>query len=423
MPLEPLSRLRRLLRSPRTITAELLGIALAGFATTFVEQHPTALARERLAEDHPVLARLVAALALDHVFTAPWFLAIVALAAGSLAIVCWEQWSRLLREWSTPGEAWFRGAPYRRTVERARTGEGRRVTITRAGRIGALGSPLFHAGLLVVAVAGFGRMVLGADTSRETWEGGIIPADAGAFAFQDLGPLARPIVLGEPVKLVELRPSWYPSGSLLGLAARVEVGEGRPVTLAVNEPLDVGGTRIYLTQGFGPAAVLEVVDPANPSVGLVLLTLDSSGDFSGVGKLPGGEEVRVRAPYVRGERRPAGVADVRVLDRDVLLGAGRMQPGSVLELPGGRGLALREMRWWARLAASRDPTAWPVFVGFGLSILGVILMFGFVRVDTLVVAEPDGERERVTVAMRPQRLVPIFAERFERRVEREAGGR
>jgi len=70
--------------------------------------------------------------------------------------------------------------------------------------------------------------------------------------------------------------------------------------------------------------------------------------------------------------------------------------------------------------ASRDPTAWPMFAGFAIAIVGVMFMFLFVRVDSMVVSEPDGEGEKVTLAMRPQRLAPLFAERFERLVERES---
>jgi hypothetical protein len=74
-----------------------------------------------------------------------------------------------------------------------------------------------------------------------------------------------------------------------------------------------------------------------------------------------------------------------------------------------------------KVAASRDPTTWPVYVGFGISITGVFLLFSFIRTDVLLVVEPAGEEERVVVAMRPRRLAPIFAERFERLVEEERG--
>ena len=422
MTFAPATRLKRFLRSPWTITVELLGIALAGFATTLVEQHPTELVRQRFSEDWPLAARAVRVLGLDRVFTAPWFLAIVALAAGSLAIVCWEQWTRLFREWKVPGEAWFRAAPYREVISRPRTGEGRRVEIAVRGRIGALGSPLFHLGLLICAVAGVGRMLVAADASREIWEGGVIAAGSTAFERQDLGPLARPVELPDPVAFVRLQPRYYPSGNLLELDAQVRVGAqpGRSTTMAVNEPLDFGATRLYLSQAFGPAAVVAITAPEAPSAGVMMLSLGPSGDYEWADKVPGGIEVRLRAPLERAAARPPEVVEARVMRGDVLLAAGRLAPGGALELPGGGALVLREVRWWIRVLASRDPTAWPMFVGFGMAILGVVLMFGLVRVDTLVVAEPDGEGERVTVAMRPQRLAPVFADRFARLVEREA---
>ena len=73
-----------------------------------------------------------------------------------------------------------------------------------------------------------------------------------------------------------------------------------------------------------------------------------------------------------------------------------------------------------RVTASRDPTAWPMFAGFAIAIAGVVLMFGVVRVDALVVVEPGEGGEKVILAMRPQRLAPAFEERFERMVERES---
>jgi cytochrome c biogenesis protein ResB len=417
---------RKLLRSPRTIIVELLGIALAGVAATVVDQNPTALQRERFAEAQPFLAKLVHGLALDHIFSAWWFLALVAVAASSLAIVTVEQWKRLFREWGTPGETAFRSAPYRREIQSSTIGParatGRRVSITTTGRLGSLGSPLFHAGLLVVALAGVARMLFGADAAREVWEGARIPVAAEAFEVQDHGLLAAPVSLPVAVNLVELVPTYYPSGGLLGLSARLELGEKSPsaASVAVNDPLDLGNTRVYLTQSFGPAAVLAIPGEGTPGVQAVLLAPDGVGGFSFAGPLPGRRELRVRAPPATGLARPSGVVEVRVLEGDALVAAGRMEPGSALALPDGTSIVLRDVRWWVRMTASRDPTAWPMFGGFAVAILGVVLMFGLVRVDTLVVAEPGEGGEKVTLAMRPQRLAPAFAERFERLVERES---
>src|SRR5512147_2247422 len=114
-----MTSLRRFLRSPRTIVAELAGVALAGVASTAVTQSPTPAERGRLALEHPLAAAAVRALGLDHGFRTGLLLGLVALAAGSLAIVLGEQWRRLFREWrAAPAEAAWRGAPFRATFRR-----------------------------------------------------------------------------------------------------------------------------------------------------------------------------------------------------------------------------------------------------------------------------------------------------------------
>jgi cytochrome c biogenesis protein ResB len=362
-------------------------------------------------------------LGLDRVFTSPWFLALVAIAACSLAVVVWEQWRRLGREWGPPTEASFRTAPFRREFSRVATGEGRRVRITTRGRAGSLGSPLFHTGLLVVAISGVGRMLVGADAAGEVMERAVVPAGAEGFATQDRGLIAAPVALPHPVRLVELVPSYYASGDLLRLSARIAPDPESPATveIAVNAPLELGPTRLYLTQELGPAFILEIQRGGVSTVRAALLRPGDAGDYEWNGPLPDGLDLRLRAPAAPAGVRPPGLLDVRVLSWGALVAAGRMQPGSSLELPSGGRITLREVRWWVKVAASRDPTTWPVYLGFGIAITGVVLLFAFIRTDVLLVVEPAGEEERVVVAMRPRRLAPIFAERFERLVEEERG--
>ena len=420
MPPKPLSGVRRTLRDPWAITAELGLIVAGGLVTALVEQHPTPRVSSRLGLEHPLWAAVVRALGLDRVLSTPWFLAMVALASGSLAVVVWEQWSRLRREWAPPDERVFRSAPYRREGTRPSRGAPG-VRVASHGRLGSLGSPLFHAGLLVVALSGIGRMLLAAEAAGDVVEQAPLGPGPGAFQLEDRGLLAAPVALPDQVRLASLDPVHYPSGALLGLSARLSLGagSGAPAELAVNAPLRLpGGLQLYLTQSYGPAAVLDLGD--GQGARLALLAPGDGSDYEWSGPLPSGVELRLRAPD-RPEARPPQEVDVRVLDGPTVLAAGRLAPGGRLVLPGGGQIELREVRWWAKLLASRDPSVWPVFTGFAVAILGVVLMATVNRVDVLVRIEAAGVEERVVVAARPRRLAPLYAERFERLARRELG--
>jgi hypothetical protein len=76
---------------------------------------------------------------------------------------------------------------------------------------------------------------------------------------------------------------------------------------------------------------------------------------------------------------------------------------------------------WARLQGSRDSALWLAYTGMALVMLGATLIFMLIKRDFCIVITPLGERERVFVALKPQRFAPLFQERFEEFV-RELGG-
>jgi ResB-like family protein len=414
-------RFRSFLRSPRTILLEGAGVTFAGVVSTAVPQRPTPTERVRWAVEHGLLEPAARALGLHAVFTAWWFLAVVALAAASLALVLVEQWRKLLREGRrSPTEASLRTAPLRVEFERPARGAAGRVRSRH--RLGRAGSPLFHTGLLIVMLAGVGRLLFGAEAMVQLYEGERLEPRPAAFDAQWGGPLARPAALGAPVVVRELLPERYPSGALRTLRARlvVERAVPREEAIAVNAPLDLGRERLYLSSTHGCAAFVEV--ERQGSVERRILMLDEAADREFVRSefYPDGLELRLRAMGgARGER-PAAL-EVRALRDGALVALGSLRPGEALALSGGGRIALADLRWWARFSASRDLSAWPAFAGFFLALLGAVLMFTLVPVDEAVIVRVEGDRERVVVALRPLRFAPLFRERLERLVRDEGG--
>ncbi|MGC4116855.1 MAG: cytochrome c biogenesis protein ResB [Myxococcales bacterium] len=413
------TRLRRWLRAPRLIIAELALVALAAAAMTAVPQVPEQSGRPP--SEPSAWMRAAAAMDLDHVLASWWFLSLLALSALSLTIVTWDQWRTaraLWRERLSP--AHFRSAPFRR--EWTRTTSGAQTQIETRGRVSLLGSPLFHSGLLLIFAAGLVRMLFGVEAVVDLYEGEVLPPAPTAFGAQWPGRLAEPFALDRPLALERISAETYPSGGLERLSADLRFqGDAEPVALAVNAPLRQGlSTSLYLTQTLGPAALLQAVGPRGHEPVAVLLQPDSpTGTFAATTTV-GDLEVRLRGEWRPGAPPPEKL-QCRVLRDRALVFAGLIGRGSEVQVPGGGTLTLVESRQWARFTAQRDPSVPLIYLGFLLGLVGTALMFGTVKVDTAVVVEPGPEGEKVLVALRARRFAVLFDERFERLV-RTMGG-
>jgi len=83
--------------------------------------------------------------------------------------------------------------------------------------------------------------------------------------------------------------------------------------------------------------------------------------------------------------------------------------GAEIALGPGRTLRLQGLPYWVQLRGSHDPSKPLFFAGVVIGIAGVVLLFGFTRVETGVFVEGG----QLVVALRSQRFAPLYAERFE----------
>jgi cytochrome c biogenesis protein len=400
----------KLLRRPIVVVSEVAGLTSAVALAALLPQEPDAAAVTEFAARWPAVSPMSRTLGLHAILTSGWFLALLSLALLSLVAVQIEQWRRLRRVWGAPLEAsWFARAPYRRELPLSHDGYPVAPRFRRSGRAGLLGSPIFHLGLLVVVVAGIGRLLLFRDGGVRMLEGETLPADASAWQMQRGGPLSQPFALPTPLRLEAILPTRYASGALLQVAAKVAlVRAGAPDVrdIAINAPLDAGaGKSIYILQAHGPALVLAYRTAAGEEARYVYLE-QREEDYRGRLLLEGGREVRFRTPIAAG--RPEKV-EARLLAGPALLVVGELAPGAELPLGNGEALRLVGLPWWAQFWGSHDPSRPFFFAGVAIAIAGIVLLFGFVPVDAGVFAE----RDHLVVALRPQRFAPLFAERFE----------
>jgi hypothetical protein len=224
------------------------------------------------------------------------------------------------------------------------------------------GSLLFHAGLLLIIIAGVLRALFATEAVVDLVEGETLLPVATAWSGQWPGWLAKPLQLDRAVTFETIKGSRYSNGDLYDLRARFSVGE-----LAVNRQLDIGGHRLYLGQEFGPTALLEW-SSRKPEA--VLLAENGRGSFEGASTGPH----RLRAHLRANAARPTSI-EVRVMRGSALLAAGELRADETLPLPDGVSLALRGMPMWVRLHGSRDPALWVAGLGFVLVLVGCVLLF------------------------------------------------
>ena len=348
-----LSAARRALRSPRTITGELLAVTMLGAAATALPDSGDRSAWLGLAAGAPILSAAARSVGFHRVFGSWLFLAALGLAGASLLVVVKEQWDRAGRTLLRPlDERAFRDAPHRVEFLRpARGAPGVRFATT--GRIGGLGSLVFHCGLVVVAVAGLVRALMVADAQIDLIEGETLPAGSSGFGAQWGGPLATPFELANPLVLDRLRVDAYPSGELRSLSAAVrELRSTGPVTteVGVNRPLAVEGGTLHVSSYFGPAALLELdlEGGQGPSRQAVLLAPTDGPRFEKEVVLAGQAlYLRLRARSGEGGALPRNV-DARITRGGKVLHSGALSLGAALSLPGAGRITLAGLAWWVR---------------------------------------------------------------------------
>ena len=423
-----LGLMKRFLRRPAVIVAEIFVITAACTLGASLAQAGRSPAAEvaRLREHGTLITALVRGLALDHVFTSLWFLLALTFATASLSIVVAEQIRRLRVAWGqAPTEAQFRNAPFRREFTRPASTDAASATHIRTqGRLGLAGSPLFHTGLLCVILAGALQALFGVQAVVDVYEGEILPATTEAWGAQWPGPLGRPFRLDEPLTLLSVASTRYETGDLMNLRLKLAEqgpGGGQIREMGINDELPVSRGRLYAEAQHGPAALVEWTAPSSAPIGsAVLLEKKETAAFGAYTQGPGALRARIRVPMPADGQRPDH-AEVRILDGTSTLTEGSLKSGEALPLPGGGRLKLHGLPYWARLHGNHDPAIGLAYLGFILALLGAALTYGVTRVDEWVVVIPEGDRERVVVALRPHRFAPLFQERFEHLV-RDHGG-
>ena len=412
--------LKRFLRSPKVILAEIAMITLVCILGSAIPQ------ADSTADVEFVANPFVKIFAFDHIFKSFWFLAITLLCFASLLVVISDQIKRLRFAWSKElSEEDFRNSTYCTEFERparleaGQFTDGPQVEIKTKDKLALAGSLVFHAGILLLIIAGILRALFAVDAVVDLMEGETLPTTVQAWGAQWPGIMAKPLKLDHPVILDKVKVDRYKSGALKDLSVVLSIERSNDIEkheVAINKELKISGLRLFLGNKYGPTALIEWHKEGN-SLAKDAVLLADKGNQTYEASISGPDGLQ---GYFRTHKNSNSI-EMRVMKDNALLHVGKINVGQTIQLPEGQTLLLHGMPLWARLNASSDPALWLAYLGFALGLIGSVIIFFLTKNDTCVIVTPAGDIERVFVALRVQRFAPLFEHRFRQLVQEQGG--
>ena len=422
MEIKAKSRLARLLRAPRLIVIEIIILSLLCLLGGSIPQKSDGHT-SRIFEGSP--SPFVDLIGLDSIFTNPLFIAVCLLAAVSLILTLAAQLRGLSARLSrVPAREAFSSAPFRMEFERPRRSEevdtAPQIDIVSKRREGALGSPLLHLGIVLIMLGGGIRALFGVDAVVDLIEGETLPPTSEAWAKQWPALLAEPLKCDLPVTLQTVNLSTYLAGGIRGLTARFSIDD-EEYELAVNKDLRIGGARLFLSSMVGIAAMLDLKSgTSTPRRDAVFMQPLERERYERTIEWQNGVSLHLRAEGPPDGHRPDAL-EVRAMRDGGLLFTDSVFIGQSVQISDEGVLTLHALPYWVQVRGSRDPGLWITYAGFALVIIGVTILFALIRTDTCVEISRAGEKESVFIALKAERLAPLFEEHFKRLVRQEGG--
>ncbi|RNC69393.1 MAG: ResB-like family cytochrome C biogenesis protein [Desulfuromonadales bacterium] len=378
--------------------------------------------------DNPLLAALSRKLALDHVYTSPWFAVLLALFLISLLFSSWEQFRLALRRTREGGgggkELALSCSPagaesIARKFGYLRVGADGDVVRLVKHPWGYWGNFLLHLGIVVAIAASLIILLYERRASVELVPGEV-HAPGAPWAQQDLGLLAGKFVLPEAVRLDRVIPEFWPNGHLKQLTTDFtfidQAGRQTPYSMHVNKTLRHRGIRIFQGKTFGRAFYVGFRDGKGGWQGDLLMV---DNRFSGE-KAPFKEFIlpwapaTVRAKYYPAADRRSPVGENPLLVMQLVKGGKIIDELSLTTGAtgkfAGREATLVETGWWGGIIFIDTRGMEGIFFAFVVIAIGGGLSYLCPPRELRVVRDGGGCR----LTWRASRFAELYQEEFDR---------
>jgi hypothetical protein len=393
---------------------------------------PAELGKWQLA--NPTLAKLSRLLALDHLYTSPWFAVLLALFLVSLCFSTWEQFRiamRKSREGGAGGESFEAAAAAPELAAGLRSlgylelrgGNG----ITRFVRHpwGYWGNFLLHLGIVITIASSLVILLCEKRAVVELLEGEVHQPGA-KWTKEERGLLAGELVLPEAVRLDRVVPEYYENDKLRQLSTGFSfvdtAGRATSLSMHVNKSVNYKGVRVFQGKAHGRAFFVRFTERDGQEHGQLFL-LDKPLDRNtasykdlNLDWLPGTLKLKY---YGDAERRSPDGSDplfvMRLMDGEKVGAELPLRVGETGRF-GDYGAQLLKVERWGELIFIDTTGMAGIFLGFFVLCLGGALSYFCPPRECSLTPAENGCR----VAWRATRFERLYRDEFEE-LRRRAG--
>jgi hypothetical protein len=384
----------------------------------------------------PNLSSLWRVLALDHVYTSPWFAVLLLLFLVSLLFSTWQQFLlalRKLRESVGGGTTFETTLSPEQAAAVLRSAGYRRVAVTVGGLRfvrhpwGYWGNFLLHLGIVVSIASSLMILLYEKRAVINLLEGEIL-APGSQWSKEERGLLAGSLKLSEPVRLDRVKPEFYPNDNLRQLVTDFTFldagGIETPLSIQVNRSSHYRGVRIFQGKSFGTAFYVEFSRGQEEHREIFMLDHPNDRNTASYKNFRLNwlsSEFKVKS-YADAERRSiesqTPLLVMRLANGPKVIDELSLKPGESGRL-GDYTARLAAVERWGGLIFIDTTGMGGIFFGFFILCLGGALSYFFPPREFTVMPVNGGCR----VFWRATRFARLYREEFESIRERLTGGR
>ncbi len=404
----------------------ILTVILAGYEfPQRISASPYSIEKWRKA--HPALVPWVERLGLGHIYTTPWFAALLFIFLLTLVISSYEQIKKALnktfRHADTDSEGETIYAPEDKLISAIKKKGyifiGEKNTHKRFVKHpwGYWGNVFLHLGFVIIIASSLVILLMQNRGLLQLVEGEIY-FPGNLWTFEEKGLLAKDFILPEAIRLEKVNFEFYESDELKGLSTFISFidpqGRFQKYSVGINQIVKFKGVRIYQGNSFGHAFYVELADKEGGTEKIIFdidhpLRRDRPGyknfEFEGI-------PYTIRAHYyVDADRKSMQsnnpLLNILIIDREKSAKEASLKIGESREL-GPYTARLVYVSRWSELIFVKDPGMSGVFSAFFIIIAGVMLTYFTPPREFILQKKAEG----FSLVWRPSKFERFYEDEF-----------